>query len=241
MIVLLDNYDSFVHNLDRYLRRLGQQTLVVRSDSVSVSWLCRLPLSALLVSPGPKAPPQAGCSLEAIRRLAGKVPILGVCLGHQAIGQAFGGEVVQSDCPMHGQSSLVHHAGGRLWHGLPNPLMAGRYHSLCLRPESLPRDQLRVTAWADHGTVMAIEHCQWPIFGVQFHPESILTEGGYQLLDNFLAIAGLSSAQPLPASDLVATPAVDAIEHVVSGARPRPVASAVAGESVRPLEPEADR
>jgi anthranilate synthase/aminodeoxychorismate synthase-like glutamine amidotransferase len=240
MIVLLDNYDSFVHNLDRYLRRLGQQTLVVRSDSVSVSWLCRLPLSALLISPGPKAPPQAGCSLEAIRRLAGKVPILGVCLGHQAIGQAFGGEVVQSDYPMHGQSSRVHHVGGRLWQGLPNPLVAGRYHSLCLRRESLPTDQLRVTAWTDDGTVMAIEHCHWPIFGVQFHPESILTEGGYQLLDNFLAIAGLSSAQPLPASDLVPSPTGDAIELVVSGGRPAAVASAIAGESVAPLDREAE-
>lgn len=196
MILLLDNYDSFVYNLDRYLQRLGHPTLVVRSDAISVDAIAKLSPSAMVVSPGPKTPNDAGCSLEAIRRLGATIPILGVCLGHQAIGQAFGGTVVRALCPVHGKASRIHHAPSQLFDGIPTPYEVARYHSLIVERHSLP-STLRITAWSDEDEIMALEHRDYPIYGVQFHPESILTRFGYRLLANFLHLAGLSSRENL--------------------------------------------
>ncbi len=204
MILLLDNHDSFVYNLDRYLKQLGQATLVVRSDAITLDSILRLELDAIVISPGPKAPDDAGCSMEVVRRLSNQVPILGVCLGHQAIGQAFGGKIVRANQPMHGKSSMIEHNGSRLFQNIPNPFQVGRYHSLVIDPETLP-ENLKVTAWTDDQTIMAIEHTSMPVFGVQFHPESILTEDGYQLLTNFLNAAGLH-AKPIPKKDLMLRP-----------------------------------
>ena len=199
MILLIDNYDSFVYNLDRYLQRLGQRTLVVRSDAITVDAVSRLPLDAIVISPGPKAPDQAGCSMEVVRRMSEQAPILGVCLGHQAIGQAFGGHIIRAHAPMHGKSCIIHHDGSALFRGIPTRFQVGRYHSLVIEPASLP-DVLRATAWADDGTIMAVQHEQHRVYGVQFHPESILTSTGYQVLANFLAIAGLESLE-IPNND----------------------------------------
>jgi anthranilate synthase/aminodeoxychorismate synthase-like glutamine amidotransferase len=200
MILLLDNYDSFVYNLDRYLQRLGQPTLVLRSDSIGCDGVARLKPSAILISPGPKDPDHAGCSMEVIRRFCGSIPILGVCLGHQAIGQALGGRIVRAKEPMHGKASWIRHTSHRLLAGLPKQFQVGRYHSLVIDSQSLP-DCLVPTAWTLDGTIMVVEHREHPVFGVQFHPESILTEHGYAILGNFLTQAGLSSAS-IPASDL---------------------------------------
>ncbi|MEI6525213.1 MAG: aminodeoxychorismate/anthranilate synthase component II [Planctomycetota bacterium] len=200
MILLLDNYDSFVYNLDRYLQRLGQPTLVLRSDSIGCDGVARLKPSAILISPGPKDPDHAGCSMEVIRRFCGSIPILGVCLGHQAIGQALGGRIVRAKEPMHGKASWIRHTSHRLLAGLPEKFQVGRYHSLVIDSQTLP-DCLAPTAWTFDGTIMVVEHREHPVFGVQFHPESILTEHGYAILGNFLTQAGLSSAS-IPASDL---------------------------------------
>ena len=201
MILLIDNYDSFVYNLDRYLQRLGQRTLVVRSDAIAVDAIGRLPLDAIVISPGPKSPDEAGCSMEVVRRMSGQTPILGVCLGHQAIGQAFGGRIVRGHAPMHGKSCMIEHDGSPLFDEIPPRFQVGRYHSLVIEPASLP-DSIRATAWADDGTIMAIQHRQHPVYGVQFHPESILTAAGYQVLANFLALAGLEHNE-LPPKDLL--------------------------------------
>lgn len=183
MILLLDNYDSFVHNLARYLRLLDHATEVVRSDQVDVVAIARRRPAAVVISPGPKRPEDAGCSLDVIRQLGPRLPILGVCLGHQAIGQAFGARVVT--CPsMHGQASEVQHQGGSVFADLPSPLKVGRYHSLCLEPQSLPAS-LHVTAWSDDGHIMGIQHDKFPIHGVQFHPESVLTPQGLHMLRTF--------------------------------------------------------
>jgi anthranilate synthase/aminodeoxychorismate synthase-like glutamine amidotransferase len=190
MILLIDNYDSFVYNLDRYLQRLGQSTLVVRSDAITAESIVRLRPSAIVLSPGPKSPDDAGCSMEVVRRFTGVIPILGVCLGHQAIGQSLGARIVRAAAPMHGKSSWIRHQGSRILEGLPSPMQVGRYHSLVIDPESLP-DCLRATAWTEDGVLMAIEHCEHPVFGVQFHPESILTEHGYEILSAFLTQAQL--------------------------------------------------
>lgn len=200
MILLLDNYDSFVYNLDRYLQRLGQSTLVLRSDAIGSDGIARLRPSAILISPGPKDPDHAGCSMEAIRRFHGVIPILGVCLGHQAIGQAFGGRIVRASAPMHGKRSLVRHRSSRLLCGIPEEFQVGRYHSLVIDPESLP-GCLEATAWSSDGSIMAVEHREQSVYGVQFHPESILTDFGYQILENFLHLSGLVS-RGAPASDL---------------------------------------
>lgn len=183
MILLLDNYDSFVHNLARYLRLLGQDTRVVRSDAITAAGVQRLAPDAIVLSPGPRGPDDARCSLEVVQLLADTIPILGVCLGHQTIGQAFGAEVVE--CPSrHGQSSRVSHSGESLFTGLPSQFQVGRYHSLCLRADSIP-DCLQVTATTDDGLVMGVRHRQWPVHGVQFHPESVLTQYGLEMLRNF--------------------------------------------------------
>ncbi|HXY37311.1 MAG TPA: aminodeoxychorismate/anthranilate synthase component II [Planctomycetaceae bacterium] len=195
MILLVDNYDSFVYNLSRYLRELGCETRVVRNDVPSLDGVAKLAPRAIVISPGPCTPSQAGISVELVRAFSDRIPILGVCLGHQAIGEALGGKVVRSPVPVHGMRHRVHHDGTGLFAGLPAPLWAGRYHSLCVLEESLP-DQLRVTARSDDGVVMALAHASRPLFGVQFHPESVLTEGGHRLLSNFLTIAGIDHTVP---------------------------------------------
>lgn len=197
MILLIDNYDSFVHNLARYVRRLGSDTQVVRNDAVDAAAVRRMKPCAIILSPGPCAPQQAGCTLEVVRKLAGEVPILGICLGHQAIAEAFGGTVVRSPVPVHGRTANIEHAGTRLFAGLPSPLTVCRYHSLCADPATLP-SVLKPTAHSPDGVVMALEHESLPVFGVQFHPESVLTEGGYRLLANFCSIAGLTLPAALP-------------------------------------------
>lgn len=198
MIVLVDNYDSFVHNLARYFERLGQQTLVVRNDAIDAEGIATSGASVVVLSPGPCTPVEAGCSLDVVRQLAGRLPILGVCLGHQAIAAAFGARIVRAQEPMHGRTSLVHHEGHDVFAGLPNPFTACRYHSLVVERATLP-DCLSVTAWTADETIMAVTHRDWPVIGVQFHPEAILTEHGYALLANFLRLAGLSVPAELPA------------------------------------------
>ncbi|MFO0014413.1 MAG: anthranilate synthase component II [Planctomycetota bacterium] len=201
MILLIDNYDSFVYNLDRYLQRLGQTTLVVRSDAISTESITRLKPAAIVISPGPKSPDDAGCSMEVVRRFSGSIPILGVCLGHQAIAQSFGARIIRAPAPVHGNASWIHHRDSRLMEGLPSPLQVGRYHSLIIDPQTLP-DVLRATAWTDDGILMAIEHREHLVFGVQFHPESILTDRGYEILAAFLRHSGLVTG-PIPNTDLM--------------------------------------
>jgi anthranilate synthase/aminodeoxychorismate synthase-like glutamine amidotransferase len=197
VILLIDNYDSFVHNLARYFRRLGHETRLIRSDAVTAEEALALKPEAIVLSPGPCTPNEAGCSVDLVRRGAGKVPILGVCLGHQAIGAAFGAQVVLAPEPMHGRASAIRHAGEGIFAGLPSPLTVGRYHSLVVGGESLPAE-LEVTARGTDGVVMGLAHRKWPVVGVQFHPESVLTEGGYAMLANFLRLAGLDSPAQLP-------------------------------------------
>ncbi len=200
MILLIDNYDSFVHNLARYVRRLGADAEVVRNDAIDVAGVRQLRPCAIILSPGPCGPQQAGCSLDVVRALHGEVPILGICLGHQVIAEALGGRVVRGAEPVHGRTSRVRHDGTELFDGLPSPLTVCRYHSLCAEEVALP-EVLRVTARSEDGTVMAIEHRSRPTFGVQFHPESILTDGGFRILANFFRAAGLKPVEPLPGLD----------------------------------------
>ena len=184
-LLMIDNYDSFTYNIVQYFGELGQDVRVVRNDAISVPEIARLNPAYLVVGPGPCAPQQAGVSLAAIRELAGKMPILGVCLGHQAIGEAFGGKVVHAQKMMHGKVSPVHHKGVGVFKGLPDPLTCTRYHSLAIERASCP-DCLDITAWTDDGEIMAVRHKTLPVEGVQFHPESILTERGHDLFKNFL-------------------------------------------------------
>ena len=200
MILILDNYDSFVYNLDRYLQRLGQKTLVVRSDAITVEAIGRLTLDAIVISPGPKSPDEAGCSMEVVRRMSERTPILGVCLGHQAIGQAFGGRIVRATAPMHGKSCLIQHDGSDFFNEIPQRFQVGRYHSLVIEKNTLP-NTLKAIATADDGTIMAVKHVEYPVYGVQFHPESILTLSGYQVLANFLTRCGLRCGD-IPNDDL---------------------------------------
>jgi anthranilate synthase/aminodeoxychorismate synthase-like glutamine amidotransferase len=186
MLLLIDNYDSFVHNLARYFRRMGCELDVVRNDAATVEQIAaRRDIQAIVLSPGPCTPTEAGCSLDLVRHFAGKLPMLGVCLGHQTIVAAFGGKIVRAAEPRHGRSSLITHAERGLFADLPSPLRVGRYHSLVAEDETLP-PALIVTARDEQGVIMAVEHRSMPIFGVQFHPESILTEHGYGMLHNFL-------------------------------------------------------
>ena len=184
-VALTDNYDSFTFNLVQALGTLGARVSVVRNDKVDVAGLRRLRPDRLVVSPGPCTPNEAGISLEAIRELSADMPVLGVCLGHQAIGQAFGGRVVRAKAPVHGRTSMVRHDEKGLFRGLPNPLEAGRYHSLIVERRSLPKD-LIATAWTTRGEIMALRHRTLPVYGLQFHPESILTPHGLELLRAFL-------------------------------------------------------
>ncbi len=186
---MIDNYDSFTYNLVQYLGELGEEVKVVRNDEMSVERIEALAPGRIVLSPGPCTPNEAGVSLEVIRRLAGRVPILGVCLGHQAIGQAFGGKVVHAKTLMHGKVSQIHHLGTGVFRGLPTPYQATRYHSLAIERDTCPAD-LEVTAWTEDGEIMGVRHRSLPVEGVQFHPESILTQHGHALLRNFLAGKG---------------------------------------------------
>jgi anthranilate synthase/aminodeoxychorismate synthase-like glutamine amidotransferase len=185
LILLIDNYDSFVYNLARYVRELGETPLVRRHDAIGVDEIFALAPSHIIISPGPCSPKEAGISTELVRQAGPSIPILGVCLGHQCIGAAYGGEILRAGAPMHGKTSRIHHSGTGLFHGLPSPFTATRYHSLVIGPASVP-DTLRVTATSDDGEIMAVQHVEHPVYGVQFHPESVLTEHGYRLLDHFL-------------------------------------------------------
>lgn len=191
MILLIDNYDSFVHNLSRYLVELGAETRVVRNDALTVKEIAALAPQAIVISPGPCTPLEAGVSLDVVRQLGPTIPLLGVCLGHQAIAMALGGRVIRAPEPVHGRTSPVYHEETPLFEGLPNPFLATRYHSLLVQPAALPAELIPTARTAD-GLIMALEHATWPVRGVQFHPESILTEGGKQLLANFLRLAGMS-------------------------------------------------
>ena len=185
MLLMIDNYDSFTYNLVQYFGELGQEVRVFRNDAIAIADIARLAPEFLVISPGPCTPAQAGVSLNAIREFAGKIPLLGVCLGHQAIGEAFGGRVVHAKKLMHGKVSPVHHNDAGVFRGLPNPLTCTRYHSLAIERESLPGD-LEITAWTDDGEIMGVRHKTLAVEGVQFHPESIMTEHGHDLLKNFL-------------------------------------------------------
>ena len=185
MLLMIDNYDSFTYNLVQYLGELGEDVRVVRNDEVTVDDIGRLAPARLVISPGPCTPNEAGVSLPAIGRFAGRIPILGVCLGHQAIGQAFGGRVVHARTLMHGKVSPIHHSGKGVFRGLPSPFNATRYHSLAIERETCPAD-LEITAWTEDGEIMGVRHREMAVEGVQFHPESILTEHGHALLRNFL-------------------------------------------------------
>ncbi len=191
MIFLLDNYDSFTFNLYQALAGLGAEVDVVRNDQITTEEIMERmdDIDGVVVSPGPCTPSEAGISVDLVRQFAGKKPILGVCLGHQSIGAAFGAEIVHAPALMHGKTSMIKHDGTGIYEGLPNPFVATRYHSLIIQPDSMP-DDFEVTAYADDGVVMGVRHRSMPIEGVQFHPESILTTSGKDLLANFLQICG---------------------------------------------------
>ncbi len=190
MLLMIDNYDSFTYNLVQYFGELGAEVQVFRNDQISVEEIGRLAPDHLVISPGPCTPNEAGVSVDAIRTYAGKIPILGVCLGHQGIGQAFGGRIVHAGAIMHGKTSLIRHKDVGVFHGLPDPLEATRYHSLVIEQASLP-DCLEVTAWTENADgsldeIMGVRHKELAVEGVQFHPESILTQHGHDMLRNFL-------------------------------------------------------
>ena len=208
MILLIDNYDSFVFNLARYFRELGQEIAVLRNDRITVAEVAAMRPEAIVLSPGPCTPAEAGICLDVVRQLGPSIPLLGVCLGHQTIAAALEGEVVRAIEPIHGRTSLVEHDAQRLFAGLPNPLTATRYHSLIVPEATLP-SCLRPTARTQDGLLMALEHTTWPTFGVQFHPESVLTNGGHRLLQNFLDLAGIARRTSVDAENL------DRLEQVV--------------------------
>lgn len=185
MILLIDNFDSFVFNLARYANELGFVTEVKRNNAINLPEITALNPSHIIISPGPCTPDEAGISLDVVRHFAATIPILGVCLGHQVIGQVYGAHVTQATRPMHGKSSRITHDEKKIFHGLENPLVVGRYHSLIVSEESFPAE-LQVTARCERGEVMALMHRMYSVFGVQFHPESVLTRQGYELLKNFL-------------------------------------------------------
>jgi len=186
MLLMIDNYDSFTYNLVQYFGELGEDVRVFRNDEITVAEIERLAPARIVVSPGPCSPEQAGVSVAAIRAFAGRVPLLGVCLGHQSIGAAFGGRVVHARQVMHGKTSALRHGGAGVFRGLPDPFTATRYHSLAIERASLPAC-LEITAWADDGEIMGVRHREFAVEGVQFHPESIRTEHGHRLLKNFLS------------------------------------------------------
>lgn len=193
MLLLIDNYDSFTFNLVHFLGDLGVSCMVRRNDDISPGDALALAPEAIVLSPGPCTPDDAGICLDLIAAAAGRIPVLGVCLGHQAIGQAFGGRVVRANRPMHGKLSLIRHGGTEIFAELPSPFEATRYHSLVVEPETLP-PSLVPTAWTDDGVIMGLRHRDLPIFGVQFHPESIASKHGHAILANFLALARRSAS-----------------------------------------------
>lgn len=187
MVLMIDNYDSFTYNLVQYLGELGKKVLVYRNDRITIGAIKELKPAHIVISPGPRTPNEAGITLEVISRFSGVIPILGVCLGHQAIGQVFGGRVVRAGRLMHGKTSPIHHNGLRIFNDIPSPFNATRYHSLIMDRDSVP-GCLEITAWTEEGEVMGIRHRAYQVEGVQFHPESILTQHGHKLLQNFLAL-----------------------------------------------------
>jgi anthranilate synthase/aminodeoxychorismate synthase-like glutamine amidotransferase len=187
MILLLDNYDSFTYNLAQYLGQMGQELVVRRNDQITLDEVARLKPERIVISPGPCTPKEAGISVPLIERFAGTIPILGVCLGHQAIGAAFGGRVIRASMIMHGKTSEIHHDGKTIFHNLPQDFEATRYHSLIVERKSLPKS-LEISAETSDGTIMGLRHREFPVEGVQFHPESVLTTPGYHLIENFLRI-----------------------------------------------------
>ncbi len=187
MILLIDNYDSFVYNLARYVGELGFSRHVVRNDKIHLSDIKKMNPSHIIISPGPCAPDQAGISLSVIKAFGASIPILGVCLGHQAIGQVYGGKILCAKQPMHGKASYIQHDEKKLFTGIENPLRVARYHSLIVSDDHFP-DELCVTARSEQGEIMALCHREYPVYGVQFHPESVLTSNGYQMLKNFMMI-----------------------------------------------------
>jgi len=187
MLLMIDNYDSFTYNLVQYFGELGEDVRVFRNNRISIHEIEKMAPDRIVISPGPCTPKEAGISVEAIRYFAGKIPILGVCLGHQSIGAAYGGQIVRAPRLMHGKTSLIHHDGKKLFDSLPNPFEATRYHSLLIRKETIP-DCLEITAWTDAGEIMGARHKEFTVEGVQFHPESILTVAGKDLLRNFLRL-----------------------------------------------------
>jgi len=187
MVLVIDNYDSFTYNLVQYLGELGASPRVYRNDEINISQIKRLKPTAVVISPGPCTPKESGVSNEVIRSFSGKLPILGVCLGHQCIGHVFGGDVVRADRIMHGKTSQIFHSGKTIFHSLSNPFPATRYHSLIVKRATLPTS-LEITAWTKEKEIMGLKHRQHPTWGVQFHPESILTKEGKKLLKNFLAL-----------------------------------------------------
>jgi anthranilate synthase component II len=190
MILVIDNYDSFTYNLVHYVNELGAETHVVRNDKISVQDALALAPEGVILSPGPCTPNEAGICLPLLRAAPPELAILGVCLGHQSIGQAYGGEVIRAKSLMHGKTSLIHHDGKGVFKDIPSPFTATRYHSLSVRREDLPAE-LEVTAWTEDGEIMGFQHVSRPVHGVQFHPESIATEHGHELLGNFLDLAGV--------------------------------------------------
>jgi len=189
MLLLIDNYDSFTYNLFQYLSELGEEVMVVRNDKTTLEEIDRIKPQGIVISPGPSTPLRAGISNDVIRHFGSRLPILGVCLGHQCIGYSYGGSIGQAERIMHGKSSLIYHNSQGVLAGLPNPFSAIRYHSLVVQREGLP-DCLEITAWTDDGTIMGLRHRNYPVEGVQFHPESFMTEVGKDLLKNFLRQGG---------------------------------------------------
>ncbi len=185
MLLMIDNYDSFTYNLVQYFGELGEEVRVFRNDEIDLAAIAALQPERIVISPGPCTPNEAGVSVPLIKEFAGKIPLLGVCLGHQSIGQAFGGRIVHAKQLMHGKTSMIHHTDTGVFHGLPNPFRATRYHSLVIERDSLP-GCLEITAWTEDGEIMGVRHKTLPVEGVQFHPESILTEYGHEMLANFL-------------------------------------------------------
>ncbi len=189
MILMIDNYDSFTYNIVQYFYELGQEVVVKRNDEITIEDIENMNnIDAIVISPGPCTPNEAGISVDVIKKFKGVYPILGVCLGHQSIGQAFGAKIVKAKCLMHGKTSKIYHNEKGLFEGIPNPFNAVRYHSLVIDESTLPQD-IEITARSDDGEIMAIEHKKYPIWGVQFHPESILTEYGMKILENFIHLA----------------------------------------------------
>ncbi len=199
MILLIDNYDSFVQNLGRYFQRLGQTIRVVRNDAVTIEQIREMQPQAIVISPGPCGPDTAGISLEVVKQLGSEIPVLGVCLGHQVIGQAYGARITRAAEPVHGRSSAIEHGGHEVFSTLPSPFEACRYHSLVVAEDSLP-DCLEKTAWLEDGTIMGVAHVEHPVVGIQFHPESVLTSAGFRLLANYLEWVGIQVSVEIPSA-----------------------------------------